>query len=1136
MNKINLFNNDWEFKKIKNGEENNENDIYQKISIPHDFLIYDVNNLYENCMAVYRKKFYVENFDYNNQNVFLYFEGVYMDSIVYVNGKKAKEWKYGYSSFEVNITEFVNCVENVVEVTINHQAPNSRWYSGAGIYRDVYLIVTDKDYIKKDSVYISTKKLLDNKWTTYVSSEVVAENLEELTLEYTIFDKNKKIVGNKNVEDCSNCESEIDILNPDIWDINTPENMYTLEVKLKKLDNVIYSEECKFGYREFELDCDEGLILNGRKLKIFGACQHHDLGALGAAVNKVALKRQMLLLKEMGVNAIRTAHNMPCKHLMNLADELGILICSEAFDIWRKSKNKYDYARFFDDSYELDVESWVKRDRNHPSLIMWSIGNEIYDTHADEDGKNTTQKLMDTVHKYDYRNNALVTIGSNYMAWENAQKCADIVKIAGYNYGEAMYEMHHKKYNDWVIYGSETCSVVQSRGIYHFPLSQSVLADDDLQCSALGNSSTSWGAESTEKCIINDRDTKFSLGQFIWTGTDYIGEPTPYKTKNSYFGQIDTAGFKKDSFYIFQAEWTDYKLKPMVHVFPYWDFSDNQMIDVRVCSNAPKVELFLDDISCGKFDINHENGEKLVMNYKIPYKKGELKAVAFDEFDNIIANDIKKSFGDASEIVLSADKYEINADGEDLIFVEISMNDECGNHVYNANNRVYVTVEGVGRLVGIDSGNSTDYDEYKGNSKKLFSGKLLAIIASTFESGDIVVNVESEGLESKSIILKSIESEIVCGVSSTFEENAIVDYCNEIPIRKIELVVDKNILDKNNRETNIVAKIYPSNATYSELEWRVTDARGIDSIVANIEVNGNSAKISAISDGEVYVRCCAKNGSNHIEIISQINLEIVGIGQAFINPYEFVSGGLYTYSNIRLTNGNERGVATSRVEESHVCFENIDFLEIGADVITIPIFALEPTEFELEIWEGIPKESCSELLGVFVYKSGSKWNTYIPETYKLNRRITGKTTLSFVVNRKIHIKGFVFEKIEKAFEKLNVVKDNSIIYGDSFDIMDDYIKDIGNNVSIVFDDMDFGERGTNSCIIKGRTPLEKTSIQIRFKNEHEEKIQLVEFNKSDDLMECVFDIEKIVGMNTVTFVFMPGVKFDFEWFKFNKVL
>lgn len=470
-----------------------------------------------------------------------------------------------------------------------------------------------------------------------------------------------------------------------------------------------------------------------------------------------------MLLQEMGVNAIRTAHNMPAVELMELADEMGVLIVSEAFDMWERSKTPYDYARFFPDWWRKDIASWVRRDRNRPSLIMWSIGNEIYDTHAGERGQEVTRMLQDEVLLHDPRGNGFATIGSNYMPWENARKCADIVKVAGYNYGEKYYDAHHAEHPDWIIYGSETCSTVQSRGVYHFPLEQPVLADDDLQCSALGNSSTSWGAKNTETCITGDRDAKYSLGQFLWTGFDYIGEPTPYHTKNSYFGQLDTAGFPKDSCYIYQAEWTDYRISPMVHIFPYWDFSEGQLIDVRVCSNAPRIELFLDDVSQGTYDIDHENGLQLVGNWKLPFKAGVLRADAYDEHGQVIASEQRASFGDAASLVLAADKQELAADGQDLIFVTIAAVDANGLPVENANNRVQLSIEGPGRLVGLDNGDSTDYEAYKGTSRRMFSGKLLAIIAGTLEPGAITLRAESAGLAGAEIVLQAVPAVMAAG-------------------------------------------------------------------------------------------------------------------------------------------------------------------------------------------------------------------------------------------------------------------------------------------------------------------------------------------------------------------------------------
>ena len=313
------------------------------------------------------------------------------------------------------------------------------------------------------------------------------------------------------------------------------------------------------------------------------------------------------------------------------------------------------------------------------------------------------------------------------MPWENAQKVAELVDVVGYNYGEKYYKIHHKKNPNWVIYGSETSSIVSSRGVYHFPKNISILTEDDLQCSSLGNSSTSWGAKSMEECLLSDVECEFSAGQFLWSGFDYIGEPTPYHTKNSYFGQIDTAGFPKDSYYIVQSAWTDFKTNPMIHICPWWDFNDNQLIDIVVASNAPKVELFLNEKSLGKQELNKIRKKGFLGSWQIPYENGELVAIAFDENDKEITKCVRHSFKDAKQIEVMLSKDIINADCSELVFAEVFVKDEDGNVVENANNLINISTEG-GYIVGMDNGDSTDTTEYKTNSKRLFNGKLSVII------------------------------------------------------------------------------------------------------------------------------------------------------------------------------------------------------------------------------------------------------------------------------------------------------------------------------------------------------------------------------------------------------------------------
>ncbi|HHU82412.1 MAG TPA: DUF4982 domain-containing protein, partial [Firmicutes bacterium] len=1063
MNQKILFNDGWEFAKSGLGVSSPEGLAFAPVDLPHDWLIYDTLNLYENSTGWYRKRFVAPK----ARQVLLCFDGVYMDSTVYLNQQLVGEWKYGYSSFEHEITGALREGENEILVKVVHQSPNSRWYSGAGIYRNVWLKIRGENYIETHGVYISTRKEEEgkNRWVVEVDTD--PRLCEEGELVHRLLDGDREIAVTGSVvtgKDTGRSNRQrLFVEDPGLW---SPENprLYELVTELyivtrdeagNRRRQKVETLSHRIGFKEAVFHPDQGLFLNGKKIKLQGTCEHHDLGALGAAFNKTAMRRRFRLLKEMGVNAVRTAHNMPAPEFMDLADEMGLLVVAEAFDMWERPKTPYDYARFFKEWAHKDVKSWVMRDRNHPSLLMWSIGNEIHDTHADARGQEITRMLVEYVRKYDPKGNAKITIGSNYMPWENAQKCAEHVEVAGYNYGEKYYREHHAKYPHWVIYGSETGSVVQSRGVYHFPFEKPLLTDDDEQCSALGNSSVSWGARSPEACIITERDTPFSLGQFIWTGIDYIGEPTPYHTKNSYFGQVDTATFKKDSYYIYQAGWTDYKTNPMVHIFPYWDFNPGQMIDVRVCSNAPRIELQHNGVTIGTFDIDHKHGDQLVGWWKIPYKEGELKAIAYDEHGRVIATAVRRSFKDPARIRLQADKKQVYADGTDLIFVEITMEDEGGNPVENASNRVRVEVTGAGRLIGLDNGDSTDYDQYKGVSRRLFNGKLMAIIGATLEPGKIRIEVSSKGLPSVEEEYEALPAtgKDLTGISTQMgnkEVPCVLGHREEIPLRKIELICDGDrVLTKSNREVLVRAKLYPENASYQEVEWRVVNDRGIESPLAKVEANGLEAKVTALGGGAFRLRCMSKNGSNKIRLISQLEFAGEGLGMVHKNPYEFISAGLYDYSKGEVGNGNEKGVATGRDGETQVGFRNLDFGPVGSDTITIPIFTLSNEPYSLQIWEGMPGEEGSSLLADVIYQKESKYNHYQAETYLLPKRLRGLTSLCFVTRQKMHIKGFSFAKPERAFMQI-AAGDADQIYGDSYQVKGKAVEGIGNNVTLEF--------------------------------------------------------------------------------------
>ena len=1174
-----LFNDGWQFTRQEIGTPpemlDREGIEWSDVDLPHDWLIYDTNNLYKTGEGWYRKFFTPEGAE--GKIVSIRFEGVYMDSTVFVNGKSVGEWKYGYSTFEFDITDFLVPGENEIKVRVVYQSPNSRWYSGAGIYRSVWLIMRDPVHFVSDGIYISAGKG-ENGWKVEVDAEIIDESgrfsgedkkccrsavvnigetcgqascgtagkatgsdgdaaLKHALVRHTVHDADGSVVAVSEQRAALASSIAVDsqsipVARPRLWSLEDP-YLYRLKSEIivdgEIKDTVIQD----FGFRTIRFDCDRGFFLNDVHVKLHGVCQHHDLGALGAAVNRAALRRQVSILKEMGVNSIRTSHNMPAVELMELADEMGILIVSEAFDMWERKKTDYDYARFFPEWHEKDVASWIRRDRNHPSVIMWSIGNEIYDTHVDERGLEITKTLRDLVRRHDPRRNGYVTIGSNYMRWENAQKCAAELDAAGYNYAESLYHEHHGKYPHWVIYGSETASTVQSRGIYHFPADVMIMTHEDEQCSSLDNCTTSWGAKNAQYNIIEDRDAGFCAGQYIWSGFDYIGEPTPYFTKNSYFGQIDTAGFKKDNFYLYQSAWTDHRENPMVHILPYWDFNEGQVIDVIVYSNAPRVELFFNGESMGVREIDHVRGKQISGRWKIPYRRGVLKAVAYDENGSIIATDTQSSFGDAARIVLKPDKTVMKADGLDMIFVEISMADRDGIPVANANNRVEVTVTGAGRLVGLDNGDSTDYDQYKGTSRRLFSGKLLAMVASKQEPGQVRLRVSSPGLETAELVLEAVPCELIPGVSA-HTENYRSQPSDEIPIRKIELSCrGKRHLDRDDPTVEVTAKLLPENATYDDIEWKAVTVHGIVTNIAKVETDGCKAVVTAVADGEFRLRCTARNGRRTPQVISELEFEISGFGDAVLDPYGFVQGGLYSSASVPLRTGLEGGVEMPGGKMEYVTFKGLDFGDYGSDEITIPIYFLSDEATPVEIWEGVPGEKDARLLLSGVYHKKCIYLTYQEETYRLPVRLKGLTTLTVGAKEKLHIKGFRFTRYEKAYRKLYAAE-NDRIYGDSYTPAGDAVEGIGNNVTLEFENMDFGDTGFSRLVICGRSRNDVNTIHIHFVSPDEDIVRIVEVPYSEDYMEHEFTLDSIKGMRKVCFTFLPGSSFDFKWFRFDK--
>ncbi|MBQ1537823.1 MAG: DUF4982 domain-containing protein [Ruminococcus sp.] len=1153
-----LFCDKWEFSKNPIGTEYENASGWRRTALPHDWLIWDTTDLYETSTGWYRRTVTLPD---DGMRTMLRFEGVYMDCRVYVNGSLAGEWKYGYTTFGFDISDLLHSGENLIAVRVDHRSPNSRWYSGAGIFRNVWLCRYPDTHILPDGIYITA----GTDGTVYITAETErpeGESVEGLSLKTEICKRGGQ--GPAAYAESLCCAADrsalpdtvtrsgcaysvttqtVKINSPALWDIDDPQ-LYTCTVTLCKDGVPIDRESVTFGFRSAEFTTDHGFLLNGRRVKLHGCCEHHDLGALGAAVNRSALRRQLEILRGMGVNAIRTSHNPPAVELMELADEMGFLILSEGFDMWELKKTDYDYARFFPEWVERDVASWVRRDRCHPSLIGWSIGNEIYDTHVSERGQEVTSLLSRLVRLHDPRGNGSVTIGSNYMSSDNAQRCADILKIAGYNYAERLYDEHHAAHPDWCIYGSETSSVVQSRGIYHFPRDIAILSDDDEQCSSLGNSAPIWAAKSWEACIIPDRDREYCAGQFIWTGFDYIGEPTPYSTKNSYFGQIDTAGFPKDSYYVFKSVWEDGKGEPFIHIFPYWDFNEGQVIDIRVASNCPKVKLMFNGEVIAEKDFDPQHDTELTLDTKLTYSKGEIKALGFDESGRQIACESVPTHGSTAKLKLNVDPVGnggrdknslFPADGETLIFVDISAADENGVFSANAADRVMVEVTGEGRLIGLDNGDSTDYEQYKGVSRRLFSGRLLAMIAPDTEAGEISVKVSSPALPDAFLTLHTAAAEVREGIAlpdpCTPRPLCVENAESDIPVRKIELHGEKVHFDPEHRELTFSVRAIPENSSCADdIEFKLITAAGIVTHNARVKsASHGSVTVECMGDGEFLLRALCKNGTDRYHVISDLPLTADGIGSALIDPYELVAGGLYSVSGGNVTTGIHHGAGIAN-GGGWFGFENVDLGEVGSDVITVPLFANYNTPVRIKIWDGIP-DNGGELLGDFEYALAPKWLTYQPMSYKLPKVLTGVHTICIQSDTAYDVQGFRFEKRAKETSELFAANAESI-YGDRFTKQADAVTGIGNNVTVSFGDFDFAAPPERVCIC-GRSELPVNSIHIVFEGSCGEIRTLAEFSQAADYTERSFPVEGICGKGKVSLIFLPGCDFDLRSVRFE---
>ncbi|MBI9072102.1 MAG: DUF4982 domain-containing protein [Melioribacteraceae bacterium] len=778
-----LFTKNWKFNlgNVVDGQKKGlEDSDWRELDLPHDWSIegeFDKDNratpgggALPGGIGWYRKEFKLEKTD-QNKKIFIDFDGVYKNSEVWINEHYLGKRPNGYISFRYDITPYLTFGDslNIIAVKVdNSKQPNSRWYSGSGIYRNVRIIKTEKVYVEQWGTYATAEEVSEK--SAKVSINTTVKN--DLEIACTLRVKNIIIDGEGNTVDENTVEKEVAnnssseytqsfiVKNPKLWSVDTP-NLYSVLTKVYLNGKVIDNYKTAFGIRSFTFDAKDGFVLNGKKVKIKGVCNHHDLGCLGSAVNTRAIERQLEILKKMGCNGIRTSHNPPTPELLNLCDKMGFIVMDEVFDMWAKKKSKFDYSLDWEKWHEKDLRDFILRDRNHPSVFMWSIGNEIteqYD-HKDSTGKVLADKLSRIVKELD--NTRPVTAACNDASPDNPLLRSDGLDIVGYNY-------NHDKWADVInvfpgkpFIATETESSLHTRGSYDMP-SDSVRnwpyswdkafldGNKNNTCSAYDNCCAPWGSthEATWKLV---KKYDHISGMFTWTGFDYLGEPTPYTwpSRSSYFGLIDLAGFPKDAYYFYQSEWTE---KPMLHIFPHWNWEPGQLIDIWGYTNCDEVELFLNDRS---FGVKSKTEEKLHVEWPVNFEKGTLKAVGRINGKDAVIKEVKTA-GAPFKIIMEAARSTINADGSDLAFITIKIADSTDIVNPLAGNLVNFKVEGPGIIAGVDNGLQTSHESFKAPFRSAFKGLCLVVIKSTNEKGIIKVSASSEGLRGAEISIKSV--------------------------------------------------------------------------------------------------------------------------------------------------------------------------------------------------------------------------------------------------------------------------------------------------------------------------------------------------------------------------------------------
>ncbi|MFP5437345.1 MAG: DUF4982 domain-containing protein [Bacteroidia bacterium] len=705
----------------------------------------------------YRKTFTLPQFN-AKKTALLVFDGAMSEPEVYLNGEKIGEWKYGYAYFYFDISKkLIPGKTNTLAVHLSNKEFASRWYPGAGLYRNVSIVLKDKQSFDQWGIFVTTPTITAQKATVHIKAASSGKKGSYIVTK--ILDASGKVIATQKSKTTNNGQfnEDITVAAPQLWSPETP-YLYKAITQLYNGKNLTDEVTTRFGIRDIKYEPEKGFSLNGKVTKFKGVCLHHDLGPLGAAVNKAAMRRQLQILKDLGCNAIRSSHNMPSFEQLELADEMGFLFLAESFDEWGKPKVQNGYHRFFEEYAEKDLVNLVRATRNHPSIVMWSAGNEVPDQYGEE-GLKRARFLQDVFHREDPTRP--VTVGMDQVKQTMASGFGALLDIPGLNYRVHLYEDAHKAFPQGFILGSETASTVSSRGIYKFPVVKGVEKKyDDLQCSSYDLEYCSWSNLPDDDFVLQD-DKPWVIGEFVWTGFDYLGEPTPYDdywpSRSSYFGICDLAGLPKDRYYLYRSRWNT-KDKTL-HILPHWNWKgrEGQITPVFVYTSYDSAELFVNGKSQGVQKKNNSTPQNRyrLMWHNVIYEPGEVKVVAFDKNGKAVAEEKIQTAGDAKRIVLQADRTTLKADGDDISFVTVSLADDKGLLCPTAVNKLHFEVTGAGSYKAACNGDATSLEVFTQPEMKLFSGKLVVLVQASKKTGPITLKVSGEGFKTAELQLKA---------------------------------------------------------------------------------------------------------------------------------------------------------------------------------------------------------------------------------------------------------------------------------------------------------------------------------------------------------------------------------------------